>query len=922
MSTIIEELAIKLGADISDYQRKLAAASQQMQTMSDRFGQFSTKMSSIGRSLTLVAGGMAAGMSVMAGRYNSAMNEVWSITDKSSEQMGEWRDSVIKMSSEIGVSATGQAKALYQIVSAGVATSDAMQVLTVSAKAAKAGFADQTQVVDALTSVMNVYKLTAAESARVSDLFFESVRLGKLNMQQLASSIGTALPVAKELGVSLEELLSWLVEMTKGGYSADEAITSMRAALMEVLTATDEQKKAARDLGIEFDYNAIKSKGLTQFFKELKEATGGNTEEVAKLFKNARSLGAALLMTGERSEDFTKTLKDLQNASGATDKALEKLSKTVEEKLEKALENLKNTMIAVGTSLREQWAEVYESMKPFIEGVETLLQTYPNFFAAITNSILVLGGLALAISAVAKVCQILAMSFALLAANPFVAALLVTIALVAAAIGIYNSFNEEIDNSIDLTKEHAKWQQQAAQEAYEASRARIQQLKAEKASMEAMSQAWEKFAVRLAKLTPSRVDELKDSFAAIKAQMDRRLTEEERLTAQLEAEYKKREALIRERLEWEINETKKYRNFDEQSLEDYLQEVAEKHRRLTDQVKDELDKQYRHHLVVESLELKGFELVTQKRVKLFQDEMQKRVRAAQDMVSKIKGFEQELMDLARARQNWTDSIEDALLRIRKTGMTDEQKYKADEAQAWKYVDKAKTAAAGGDYEQAEAYVQRAMSLFEGLAREVRDANGNVVISLEQGFKAAETGLLRLDRLMVDVFSDREFELTNQLADAQNRLSELRKEFEQLQAQAQQEMEIKFKTEDAKDKLRELADEFHKFAKDLNLTLTATINGQKPEKHAAGGWVGGAAGTDNVPAMLTRGEYVVNAQAASKFSSLLERINGGGRMTSGHFAGGSSGGANVTIVVNEKLTRDYIRDVLAPEIQRSTSRRRN
>lgn len=923
MATTIEELALKLGADISDYQRKLAAAAQQMSSMSEKFSRFSDKMSNIGRSLSLVAGGMAAGMSYMAGQYNNAMNEVWSITDKSQEGMQQWRDQVLRLSSDIGVSATGQAKALYQVISAGVKTSDAMQVLTVSAKAAKAGFADQAQVVDALTSVMNVYGLQASEATKITDVLFTTVKLGKLNMNQLAGSIGTILPVAKQAGVSFDEVATAMAFLTKRGLSSDRAATAFRATLLRIISATDEQKRKAKELGFEFSLTALKTKGLTKFFDEMRQAIGKNPEAIKEVFQSEEALGAAFELATASGKEFNAMLGDMKNSSGATEDALRKLSQASEDTLTKALENIKNTMIVVGTALREQWAAIYRAMEPFVGWIEGLIQKFPFLSGAIINCGIAIGGLSLGIAAVSRAGMGLLAVFNLLRLHPAFALLMAIGAIAGSVISIINSLQEAYgDNEsppvIDITKEWAEAENRAA----EARRRHTQEMKDQWTQLKALTAAWDQFVEKLQKATPSKEGELDSDFSAIRARLENKLTAEQQFTQLLREEYRKREKDIRDRLEWEINEAKKYREFDAVALDRYLREIALKHWRLTEALKKEQEEKYRRYVVLEKLELKAFELVTQKRVKLYQEEMRKRAQAAQEMFNRVRSIEQQLMDLARARQQWSDSMEDALSRIRMVGMTDEQKWNAEWKMANRYSDKAETAAAAGDYERAEAYAQRAMSMFEGLAREVRDANGNVVISLKDGFDAAEAGLVMLDRLMQGIYQDREFKLFDDLRDAKTRLEELKKEFDDFQAKAEKELTVKFKTDDAKKKLQDLKEEFLKVAKELSLTITASVNGQNPEKHASGGWVGGAAGIDKVPAMLSRGEFVVNAQAAARNSSILESINSGRALTAGPLSRPSGGTSNITIVVNERLTREYIRDVLAPEIQRSASRRRN
>lgn len=70
--------------------------------------------------------------------------------------------------------------------------------------------------------------------------------------------------------------------------------------------------------------------------------------------------------------------------------------------------------------------------------------------------------------------------------------------------------------------------------------------------------------------------------------------------------------------------------------------------------------------------------------------------------------------------------------------------------------------------------------------------------------------------------------------------------------------------------------------------------------AYGGFVSGPGGprSDSIPAMLSNGEYVVNARSTSRYRNILERINAeGNRYADGGMVSGSSLGAGVNIVVN-------------------------
>ena len=89
-----------------------------------------------------------------------------------------------------------------------------------------------------------------------------------------------------------------------------------------------------------------------------------------------------------------------------------------------------------------------------------------------------------------------------------------------------------------------------------------------------------------------------------------------------------------------------------------------------------------------------------------------------------------------------------------------------------------------------------------------------------------------------------------------------------------------------------------------------------DRFASGGFVVGPGGprTDSIPAMLSNGEYVVNARSTSRYKNILERINAEGRgYADGGMVSGSPLGGNVNIVVNASPGMDT--NELASEVER-------
>lgn len=126
-------------------------------------------------------------------------------------------------------------------------------------------------------------------------------------------------------------------------------------------------------------------------------------------------------------------------------------------------------------------------------------------------------------------------------------------------------------------------------------------------------------------------------------------------------------------------------------------------------------------------------------------------------------------------------------------------------------------------------------------------------------------------------------------------------------------------------LRRLYDKWTlNFAGVLKAVETGSV---KVDGKAYGGFISGPGGprSDMIPAMLSNGEYVVNAKSTSRYRALLERINaegnGGKKFANGGMIGESGAGINIVVNpsrgMNEKELAAAVSRRLAFEIRKGT-----
>ena len=275
-------------------------------------------------------GAAVAGLATLTNnaiKFNSAIAETSTLIDTTEFDMRRLTNSVLDQSAAFGSLPDRQAKAAYQIISAGATdASTAIDILTASNKLAVGGVTDVAVAADGLTSVLNAYGDAVGDATDVTDTLFVGIRAGKTTAEELASSLGKVAPIAANTNVEFTELVAGIAALTKGGISTREAVTGLRAILASVVKPTKEAQEAAKRLGIDFTTAGLQSKGLAGFLEDVVNKTGGSTDEIAQLFGGVEALVPVLALAGQAGEDFNDILAQMEERGGATEEAFNKIA--------------------------------------------------------------------------------------------------------------------------------------------------------------------------------------------------------------------------------------------------------------------------------------------------------------------------------------------------------------------------------------------------------------------------------------------------------------------------------------------------------------------------------------------------------------------------------------------------------------------
>ena len=303
--------------------------------------------------------------------FQKRISELNSIMAGPKENMDGLKSSVAALAVEFNFPISQVAEAEYQAVSAQfTSTAQRADIMTASLKLAKIGCMELSTATTLIAATLNSYGMSSSQAETVAGKFFQTIQDGKVRGEELASSLGKVMPVASELGVSIDEVTTAIVQLTVAGVKAPEASTSLRSALMALIKPSADLKKELRELGFDSGEQIVAAYGLSGALDKLRDSTDGTIQSAVKLFPNIRAENTILRETGDYA---SKTAKELEKMRAANAESLNKAYKIfIDTNAEKVSADLNKLKVWMTTDLGPTLVNAVAGFLSMTGGVGTL----------------------------------------------------------------------------------------------------------------------------------------------------------------------------------------------------------------------------------------------------------------------------------------------------------------------------------------------------------------------------------------------------------------------------------------------------------------------------------------------------------------------------------------------------------------------
>ncbi len=294
-----------------------------------------------------------------AGELERKIGLIRTISQEAQLTTTEWAQGIVKISNMFGSDVLDTAGATYEAISNQVAKGqDAIRFMESVGKLSMTTGSTQMEAMEALSGVINAYGKNIADAEEISAQFFKTVDLGRVQLGQIANSIGQVVGPASLLGVRFEEVASALSLLTIRGISPSMALTQLRQIMFALIKPSKEMKEQLRDFGVESGQALIQTYGFAEAMGKLEEAAKDDASELGQLFKNIRALVPSLIFAGKGMDEYRKILDETKNSAQTYNDATAIMLDNTGTQSKIATNRLKNALLEVGQGLQEFYVMV------------------------------------------------------------------------------------------------------------------------------------------------------------------------------------------------------------------------------------------------------------------------------------------------------------------------------------------------------------------------------------------------------------------------------------------------------------------------------------------------------------------------------------------------------------------------------------
>ncbi|MGL5853668.1 MAG: phage tail tape measure protein [Cetobacterium sp.] len=289
----------------------------------------------------------------MAADFDNSLRSVAAKVGVGSEGMGMLGDVALGVSTKYGVAAKDVASAQNYLALAGFTNEQILKATEKLVSVQIASGESMAVVSDIITDVSTAYGYSADELGKVGDMAVYTSSKFNTSVGQLGEAYKYVVPIAKNAGLGLNDLNSYLGVLSNNLIKGSQAGTVMRAAVTRITAPTKEAASQMKRFGIEaFEKGTGKFKGFNEVMTQIQKALPKMTDKQRAMFMQTvfgqEAISGLNVIFGEGVDKVTDYGNAIDKSTGKSEQMAKFMNSGLEGSINKMNTSFSKTQIIVG----------------------------------------------------------------------------------------------------------------------------------------------------------------------------------------------------------------------------------------------------------------------------------------------------------------------------------------------------------------------------------------------------------------------------------------------------------------------------------------------------------------------------------------------------------------------------------------------
>jgi lambda family phage tail tape measure protein/TP901 family phage tail tape measure protein len=241
--------------------------------------------------------------------------------------------------------------AAFTIISgAGYEGEEALDILRKSAQGAAAGLGEVADVASFLMPVMKLYSDEVGNAEVASDRLLAAVQQGMGDAKDFARNFGQVFGIARQAGVSFDELISATSTLTLSGMNASEAVTSLRQSITDAIGPSRQGLNILAKYGMTLEdmQKMVRDDGIVATVAAMEKRL--SMLDFQRLFDQVQGRQGMLQLSNDLKEELAQVTQAVaEDSVGAMAEAFDTLQNSSFFAMERVLTGINNLFIELGS---------------------------------------------------------------------------------------------------------------------------------------------------------------------------------------------------------------------------------------------------------------------------------------------------------------------------------------------------------------------------------------------------------------------------------------------------------------------------------------------------------------------------------------------------------------------------------------------